>query len=82
MKPEEINNIDFSKMFMAIAVAIVFIMQQWHTMELSNLKSDTLHRDHIEQTYMTREDIELSGDLLHQRINELTRQLEEMKNGK
>ena len=38
MNAEEVNSIDWGKMAMGIAVAIVFVLQQYHAMKLDEVK--------------------------------------------
>jgi len=39
MNAEEVNSIDWGKMAMGIAVAIVFVLQQYHAMQLDEVKT-------------------------------------------
>ena len=39
MNAEDVNEIDWSKIFMAIAVGVVFILQQYHAMKLEDVKA-------------------------------------------
>ena len=38
------GEIDWSKVFMGFAVAVVFIMQQWHSMQMADIKTDLVPR--------------------------------------
>ena len=57
MDAEDISKIDFSKIFMGIAVAIVFILQQYHSMKLEDVKATIVPRKEITKTVMDKEDI-------------------------
>ena len=39
MEAESVNKIDFGKIFMGGAVALVFVMQQYHAMKLDEVKT-------------------------------------------
>ena len=43
------GQIDWSKIFMGFAVALVFVMQQWHSIQMSNIKSSMVPRAEIEK---------------------------------
>jgi len=49
MDAEDVNKIDWSKIVMGIAVAIVFIMQQYHAMKLEDVKNLVVPRPEFEQ---------------------------------
>jgi len=57
MNAEDISKIDFSKIFMGIAVAIVFILQQYFSMKLEDVKATIVPRKEITKTVMDKEDI-------------------------
>jgi len=40
---------DWSKIFMGFAMALVFVMQQWHSIEVSNIKADMVPRAEIQR---------------------------------
>ena len=44
MDAETINKIDWSKLVMGFAVGLVFIMQQWHSMQMADIKSNLVPR--------------------------------------
>ena len=44
MNAETINKIDWSKIVMGIAVGVVFVMQQWHSIQVSNIKANLVPR--------------------------------------
>ena len=57
MEAEDINKIDWSKIVMALAVGIVFILQQYHAMKLEDVKSTIVPRHELDKTVMDKEDI-------------------------
>ena len=57
MNAEDVAKIDISKIAMGIAVAIVFILQQYHAMKLEDVKSSVVPRTEITETVMNKEDI-------------------------
>ena len=44
MNAEDVNQTDWSKIAMGIAVAIVFVMQQYHAMKLNEVKATIIPR--------------------------------------
>ena len=54
------GDIDYQKLFMGFAVALVFVMQQWHAMQLSNIKAEVVPRkeyqSHVDKV-MAKDDI-------------------------
>jgi len=48
MNAETINKIDWSKIVMGIAVGVVFVMQQWHSIQVSNIKANLVPRTEYE----------------------------------
>ena len=57
MNSEDVNKIEWSKIAMAIAVGIVFIMQQYHAMKLEDVKATIVPRKELTKTVMDKEDI-------------------------
>ena len=57
MNSEDVNKIEWSKIAMAIAVGVVFIMQQYHAMKLDEVKASVVPRTEITETVMNKEDI-------------------------
>ena len=70
------GEIDFSKMFMAVAVAVVFIMQSWHTMQMDTLSKTIVPRTEVEQTYVPHKEITQGQDTLENQIVLLTKAIE------
>ena len=48
MDSEDVNKIDWAKIFMAIAVGVVFIMQQYHAMKLEDVKATVVLSNEID----------------------------------
>ena len=43
------GDVDWSKIFMGFAMALVFVMQQWHSIQMSDIKADMVPRDEVER---------------------------------
>ena len=43
------GDIDWSKIFMGFAMALVFVMQQWHSIQMSDIKADMVPRAEVER---------------------------------
>ncbi len=68
------GNVDYQKMFMAFAMAVVFIMQQYHAMQVADLKSNVVPRAEYEikhQEVMDKDIILAAIKELHDRIDEV-----------
>ena len=68
------GDIDWSKMFMGFAVALVFVMQQYHAMQVSDLKSNVVPRAEYEvkhQDVMDKDVILAAIKELHDRIDRI-----------
>ena len=48
---------DWSKIAMGIAVAVVFVMQQYHAMRLADVKATVVPRHELTETVMDKTDI-------------------------
>ena len=57
MNADDVSKIDWSKIAMGIAVAIVFIMQQYHAMKPDTVKASVVPRTELTETVMNKEDI-------------------------
>ena len=69
-KPD--GSFDFSKFFMGLAVALVFIMQQYHAMQLADVKSNVVPRDEYEKRHeqvMDKGEILKALQMLNARLN-------------
>ncbi len=68
------GEMDYQKMFMAFAMAVVFIMQQYHAMQVADLKSNIVPRAEYEikhQDVMDKDIILAAIKELHDRIDEV-----------
>ena len=68
------GEIDYQKLFMAFAMAVVFIMQQYHAMQVADLKSNIVPRAEYEikhQEVMDKDVILAAIAELHDRIDEV-----------
>ena len=68
------GEIDYQKLFMAFAMAVVFIMQQYHAMQVADLKSNVVPRAEYElkhQEVMDKDMILAAIKELHDRIDEV-----------
>ncbi len=66
------GDIDYQKLFMAAAMAVVFIMQQYHAMQVADLKSNIVPRAEYEikqQEVMDKDIILAAIKELHDRID-------------
>ena len=43
------GQIDWSKIFMGFAMALVFVMQQWHSIQMSDIRSELVPRAEMER---------------------------------
>jgi len=60
MDSEDVARVDWGKLFMGAAVALVFIMQQWHSMQMSDIKGDLVPREEYQrkaETIMEKDEI-------------------------
>ena len=68
------GDIDYQKLFMAFAMAVVFIMQQYHAMQVADLKSNIVPRAEYEvkhQDVMDKDIILAAIKELHDRIDRI-----------
>ncbi len=68
------GDMDWSKLFMGLAVAIVFIMQQYHTIQVADLKASVVPRPEYEsrqEQVMDKDLILMSIKELHEKIDKL-----------
>ena len=73
MNSLDVNKVDWAKIFMGLSVALVFIMQQWHSIQMSDIKGTLVPRSEYtsyRETTMSREDILLLVREVEKRINE------------
>ena len=71
------GEIDYQKMFMAFAMAVVFIMQQYHAMQVADLKSNIVPR----AEYEIKHQEVMDKDVILAAIKELHNRIDEVKNG-
>ena len=72
MDSKEINKLDVGKIAMGIAVAIVFILQQWHAMKLDDMKTTIVPRSEYQRhadTTMDKDDIMEALSAINNRLN-------------
>ena len=50
MNADDVSKIDWSKIAMGVAVAIVFVMQQYHAMKLEDVRSVVVPRHEYTET--------------------------------
>ncbi len=74
MNSNDINNIDFSKIFMAIVVAVLFGLQSWHAMQVADLKSNVVPRAEYELKHQEVMD----KDVILSAIKELNDRIDRM----
>ncbi len=71
------GEIDYQKLFMAFAMAVVFIMQQYHAMQVADLKSNIVPR----AEYEIKHQEVMDKDIILAAIKELHNRIDEVKNG-
>jgi len=72
MDKEKVQKTDWSKISMGIAVAIVFVMQQYHAMKLNEVKATVVPRHEIQKhtdRIMDRGEIIQSLKMINDRLN-------------
>ena len=69
------GDIDWSKIFMGFAMALVFVMQQYHAMQVSNLKSNIVPRAEYEAKHR---DV-MDKDVIISALKELNNRLDRME---
>jgi len=69
MNADDIAKVDWSKIAMGIAVAIVFIMQQYHAMKLDEVKDTVVPRHELTRTVMDKTDILAALQSITQRLD-------------
>ena len=68
------GDIDWTKLFMGFAVAVVFIMQQYHTIKLADIKADLVPRPEYtahKQTTADKTTMREMFDMLNDRFDAL-----------
>ena len=72
MDADDMSEIDWSKIAMGVAVAIVFVMQQYHAMKLEDVKSSVVSRHEIEDktdNLMNKDDIMQALSAINNRLD-------------
>ena len=72
---------DWAKIFMGFAFAFVFVMQQYHTMMIADVKANTISRGEIADTYVPEHKINKSNKELEEQIALLTKALKQLTEG-
>jgi len=65
------GDIDWSKVFMGFAVAVVFIMQQWHSMQMADIKAEVVPRSEYSQAVIHKDVVLEAVNRLGQRLDAL-----------
>ena len=71
-KPD--GSFDYSKFFMGLAVAIVFVLQQWHAMQLEDVKNTIVPRVEYEKhrdSTMDKDEILKALQMVNSRLNSM-----------
>ncbi len=79
------GEVDWNKLFMGFAVALVFIMQQYHAMQVADLKSNVVPRAEYEikhQEVMDKDIILAAIKELHDRIDNIDNEVKDDNKGK
>jgi hypothetical protein len=72
MPQKEDGSTDWSKVFMGFAVALVFVMQQYHAMQVSDLKEQVVPRHEFEakaEKVMDKDEIMFALQRLAERLD-------------
>ena len=74
MPTKENGQTDWSKIFMGAAVALVFIMQQYHAMQISDVKANVVPRAEYEEKHkevMHKDEITLALKVIAARMDRI-----------
>ncbi len=77
MTPKEFNDIEWSKFFMAFAVALVMVIQAWHTHELNTVQKEIVPRSEYEERHkntVPKDDI-MHKDMIEDELDKLRAQI-------
>ncbi len=69
------GDIDWNKLFMGFAMALVFIMQQWHAMQVADLKAVVVPR--VE--YSAHQENVMDKDVILKALSRLGERLDKME---
>ena len=78
MPTDEHNKPDWSKIAMGVAVAIVFVMQQYHAMQVADIKAEVVPRPE----YQRKADTIMGKDEILDAFKDFSRRLEELERKK
>ena len=85
MPTKDNGNADWSKMFMGMAVAIVFVMQAYqqgtqnqHGAQISDMSKQIVPRAEVQTTYVPHHEITKSQEQLEKQISLLTKTLQDL----
>ena len=70
---------DWSKIFMGFAMALVFVMQQYHSMQLADVRAEVVPRAEYEKKHeklMQKDEILTALKLLTERINTIDKKVD------
>jgi len=79
MNSEDVAKIDWSKIAMGIAVAIVFIMQQYHAMKLEDVKSTVVPRHELTETVQNQQNKVMDKAEIMDAFKDFSRRLSELE---
>ncbi len=69
------GEVDWNKLFMGFAVALVFIMQQYHAMQVSNIKSTIVPR----AEYTAHQENVMDKDVILEALERLGTRIDEVE---
>ena len=78
MDAETINKIDWGKVVMAFAVGIIFVMQNWHSIQMSDIKATLVPR--VE--YEARTGKAMDKDEIMDAFRDFSKRLEDLEGKK
>ncbi len=70
------GDIDWNKLFMGFAVAFVFIMQQYHSMQVSSIKQEIVPR----AEYTAHQENVMDKDIILEALKRLGDRMDELEN--
>ena len=78
MTAEEFNKFNFSHLFYGIAIAIIMVIQAWHSSELSDVKQDMIPRTEYERKHVALRDITKDKDEIEEDFRSLRHRLNKL----
>jgi len=76
------NETDWNKIFMGFAMALVFIMQQYHAMQLADVKSNVVPRTEYEQRHQNQQNKTMDKDAILDAFRDFSKRLERLETEK